>query len=83
MQEPMAFDAVMDEGMARGEARGEVRGIIRGKISTLLRLGRKRFGDIDAVAEAALTSINDLDRLERLDDAILTANSWRELLATP
>ena len=79
MQEPMAFDAVMDEGMARGEARG----IIRGKISTLLRLGRTRFGDIDAVAEAALTSINDLDRLERLDDAILTANSWRELLAAP
>jgi hypothetical protein len=34
-------------------------------------------------AEAALKAVRDLDRLERLADAIHTAKTWAELLATP
>lgn len=49
----------------------------------LFRLERKRFGDPDAATETELKSIRDLDRLERLADAILSAKSWSELLATP
>lgn len=49
----------------------------------LVRQGRKRFGDPDAKTETELKSIRDLDRLERLADAILSAKSWSELLATP
>lgn len=75
MKESTAFDEVMEEGELRGE--------LRGKIRVLLRQGRKRFGNPDATTESALTAITDLDRLERLADAILTAKSWDELLATP
>ena len=47
------------------------------------RQGRSRFGNVDADTEAALRSIRDLDRLERLGEAVLTAQSWEELLETP
>src|SRR5262249_37073592 len=49
----------------------------------LFRLGWNRFGAPDAEIGAALRSIRDLDRLERMADAVLTAHSWQELLATP
>jgi hypothetical protein len=65
-----AFDAMIEKGEIKNSHR------------LLLRLGRQRFGNPDATTEAALTAITDLDRLERLADAILTAKSWSELLAT-
>jgi hypothetical protein len=40
-------------------------------------------GPAGEVTESALKPIDDLDRLDRLADAILTAKSWAELLATP
>jgi hypothetical protein len=49
----------------------------------LLRQGRNRFGATDPATEAALRAVEDLDRLERLADAVLTAQSWQEFLATP
>lgn len=79
MQESTAFDEVMDEGLARGRLEGEV----RGKVRVLLRLGRKQFGNPNPATESELSAIQDLDRLERLADSILTAKSWQELLATP
>lgn len=75
MQESTAFDEAMEEGERRGE--------IRGRIASLRSQGRKRFGDPDASAEAELASIKDLDHLDRLSDAILSATSWQDLLATP
>ena len=74
MQESTAFDEWIEEGELRGEVKRSHR--------LLLRLGRTQFGVADAVTEAGLTSIKDLDRLERLADAILTAKRWQELLAT-
>jgi predicted transposase YdaD len=79
MQESTAFDEIVEESERRGELRGEIKRSHR----LLLRLGRNRFGSPDAAAEAQLTSIDDLDRLDRLADAIFTAASWQELLATP
>lgn len=79
MQESTAFDEAIEEGMARGLVAGEV----KRSHHLLLRLGRKRFGPPDAATESSLTSITDLDHLERLADAILTAKSWQELLSTP
>jgi hypothetical protein len=71
MQESTAFDEAVDHGR------------LDGQIRILLRLGRKQFGPADPAAEADLRAIKDLERLERLADAILTANSWQELLMTP
>ncbi len=70
MQESTAFDEAVDEGR------------IDGQITLLRRLGRNRFGLPDPAAESRLMAIKDLERLERLADAIFTAKNWEELLAT-
>lgn len=49
----------------------------------LFRMGWNRFGAPDVETGAALRSIQDLDRLERMADALLTVRSWEEFLATP
>ncbi len=71
MHETMAWDYYLEEGARRGTVR------------VLLRLGQKRLGAPDEATVLTLNKIRDLDRLERLSDAILTATSWQELLATP
>lgn len=70
MQDSAAFDVMMEEGAIR-QAR-----------STLLRHGRKQFGDPDTQTEQAIKAIDSLERLDRLDDAVPTAKSWQDLLAT-
>jgi hypothetical protein len=75
MHESTAYDVILDEGRVEGDLRTSHR--------WLLRLGRKRFGAADSTTESALTSIKDLERLERMAEAVLTVNSWQELLATP
>jgi hypothetical protein len=59
------------------------RGGIKTLRGVLLRLGRRRFGEPDAATATALAAITDLDRLERMAEAVLTAADWPELLATP
>ena len=49
----------------------------------LLKLGRKLLGPAHASVESALTSIQDMERLERMGEAILTVKSWEDLLSTP
>jgi hypothetical protein len=79
MHEPPALDYYYEKGLKEGMQLGRIDVDHR----LLLRQGQKRFGPVDADIEAALRTIDDLDRLERLADAVLTANSWHELLATP
>jgi hypothetical protein len=71
MHESTAYDVIMDEGRLEGE------------ISVLLRQGRIRFGPADPDTESALTGLKDRERLGRMTEAVLTASSWEELLATP
>lgn len=71
-----------DEAVEAGELRGELRGEIQRSHRLLLRLGSKQLGTPDEGVEKELKSIQNLDRLERLADAILSAKSWQELLAT-
>lgn len=78
MQESTAYDEILEEGMQLGRAQGELRRARR----ILLRQGRQRFGNPDARTEQELDAISDLDRLDRLTDAILKVESWQELLAT-
>ncbi len=75
MHESTAFDEAMEEGELRGEVKRSHR--------LILRIGRSRLGSPEPADEVALAAIKDLERLERLEDALFTANSWRELLATP
>jgi len=48
----------------------------------LLRLGGKQFGAPSADVENSIKSINDLERLEQLTEAVLQAKDWQELLET-
>ena len=59
--------------------RGEVRGLQRG----LLHQGTIKFGPPDDTAKALLTSQTDPERLDRMFENMLVANTWAELLATP
>ena len=70
MQELMAYDEWVEAD-------------IRSTLRVLLRQGQRRFGAPDAATEAELTSIKDMDRLDRFTDAMLTVKSWDELLSTP
>ncbi len=86
MSELTMYDEMIEEidkGIAKGIAKGRIEGELLGRIRQLLRLGRNKFGNpADAATEAALTAIQDLDRLDRLADGVFTATSWQELLAT-
>jgi hypothetical protein len=54
----------------------------RQSTGVLLRQGKRRLGPPDEATIAVLKSIKDLERLDRLVDAIIDATSWQELLAT-
>jgi hypothetical protein len=72
MHQSSAYDVFMDEGRVDQAHK------------TLLRQGTKRLGGPAPVAiETELRAITDIDRLDRLSDAMLTAKTWAELLATP
>jgi hypothetical protein len=72
------FDIIQvlhDEGRAEGRAEGMQR--------TLLRQGRKRFGEPDEATRLALVGITDLEQLDHLSERLLEVASWQELLQTP
>lgn len=69
MRESVTYQAILDEG--RVEALQK----------TILRQGRELFGPPDEGTTAALTAIDDLDRLELLSVQLLGVKTWQELLA--
>jgi hypothetical protein len=69
MRESDTYQAILDEGEARGLQ------------NTLLRLGRKRFGEPDEAVRQAVRAISDLERLGRLTEDLLDVSTWQELLA--
>ena len=71
MHESTAYDEAVEEGYIKASHR------------FLLKLGRKLLGSPDPSVEPALISIQDVERLERMTEAILTVKSWDELLSTP
>jgi hypothetical protein len=71
MHESTAYDEAVEEGCVKTSHR------------FLLRQGRKLLGSPDPSVESALSSIQDVERLERMGEAILTVKSWEELLSTP
>ena len=75
MSELTAYDEAVEEG--------ELRGKLISCHNILLRQGRKKFGPPDEAIEAVVKTIQDLEHLDRLVDALWTTNSWPELLATP
>jgi hypothetical protein len=69
MHESRAYDMAVEEGEIRRSHR------------VLLQQGRSPLGPPDPATESVLRSIQDLERLERMTEAILTAKSWQDLLS--
>jgi hypothetical protein len=73
IREYAAFKTFLDEGRVEGR--------INTLRSTILRLGRRRFGDPKPAHEAAVAAITDPTRLEALSDRLLDVTTWDDLLA--
>ena len=73
MHKTTAWDDAVDEGLHKGT--------LLTAQKYLLKIGRQRFGTPDSKTRAALTSIDDPSRLERMADVILSLKTWNELLA--
>ena len=71
------YQVLLKEGREKGLQKGRIKGLRK----TPIRLGRIRFGRLPKATRAAIEAIDDLDRLERLSERILTATSWDDLLA--
>ena len=74
-----AVPPIIRRAEARGEQRGEQRGKLKGKRDTLLRLMKLKFGPLNADIRAKIEQISDIDRLDHLNDAVLTASTLSEM----
>ena len=74
----------LEKGLKEGLEKGLEKGLEEGKIAEarriLLRLAKARFGPAGKSPRAAIEAIDELDRLEKMTDRILTAKNWQELL---
>ena len=68
MHESDTYMAILDEGALKQARR------------TVLRLGHKKFGPPSNDVVTAVNGIEDLERLERLQDRVLDVSTWQELL---
>ena len=69
MEDSVTYQAIVEKG--------EIRGLQR----TLLQLGRKRFGQPDDATSLSIRSIQSVERLDKLAERILEANSWSDLFS--
>ena len=73
-----------EKGLKQGIEEGLEKGLEKGKIAEarriLLRLAEVRFGPAGKSIRATIEAIDELDRLEKMTDRILTAKNWRELI---
>jgi len=69
----------MKESVTYQEIREE--GAIDFAQQTVLRQGRKRFGEPSEQIENVIRSTTDLGRLKQLVDQVPEVSSWRELLS--
>jgi predicted transposase YdaD len=71
MKESSTYQAILEEGQAEALQK------------TLLRQGRKRFGNPSDAVQAAIHAQADIGRLERMTESLLVVSTWQELLDTP
>jgi hypothetical protein len=59
----------------------ELEEFVKRELRILRKIGRQHLGEPDRKIDAALNAIQDLDRLERMADVLLSVKTWKELLA--
>ncbi len=76
MEESATYQAIIEKGVRKGRDLER----IASKRETLLMLGDERFGEPDAATLAAVESITDVGKVERLLKRLLHVDTWGELL---
>ena len=74
LEESTTYQAILAKGLSQG--------LSQGLRTTLLRQGIRKFGAPGSAVLAELQRITDPARLERMNESMLDAKSWDELLAT-
>ena len=72
----------IDIGKKEGIDIGKKEGELQARRQLLLRLGQHKFNRLTTATQKRIEALDDLARLDRLIDALLTASTWKELLAT-
>jgi predicted transposase YdaD len=83
MEASATYRAIVAKGRVEGRAEGEAKGRVEEARRLLLRLGEKVLGPAEAVAQAAVEAISDVDRLEQLVEKVPQISNWQELLNLP
>ena len=68
------------EGIKEGEAKGRAEGIKEGEVSLVLRLLKRRIGEIQPSDESRITGLS-VEQLEALGEALLDFSSTDDLSA--
>jgi len=80
MKESSTYQFILSEGEAKGRVEGRVEGRAEEARSLILRLGRKRFGELSRERAERLAAITDPDQLDRMAERLLDVETWDELL---
>jgi predicted transposase YdaD len=81
MRESDTYQAILDEGREEGLEKGLEKGLSALR-RTLLRQGRKRFGEPDEETRQAIFALQEPEHLEALGERLLDVSTWDELLAS-
>jgi predicted transposase YdaD len=76
MKNSTFYQSIVEEGVEKGRVEGR----IEGAHETLLRQGRRRFGEPNTATVEHILSETSLERLNDLLDRILAVESWEELV---
>jgi hypothetical protein len=71
MHESDTYLAILDEGQEKASRKA------------VLVVGEERFGPADESVKAQLSTVTDLERLERMVRRAVKAAGWQEILETP
>ncbi len=71
MHESDSYLAILDEGQEKATRKA------------ILVVGEERFGPVQETVKVQLSTITDLDRLERMHRSAIKAGNWQEILDTP
>lgn len=74
-----SYDDGKSAGKIEGKREGKIEGQLEGKIEDLLLLFAQKLGPVPVEIEAALRSVDDLDRLRGIVARFMKINDWDTL----
>lgn len=88
MKESATYQAILregrGEGIAQGLAEGKAEGLAKGSLqeakALLVRLGQKKLGKPDAVSQASIEAMDNVQQVELLAESLFDVATWQELL---